>query len=88
VDVAILTGTAWRGRFAGVRQVDILETSLACLVARLSANGEDGVVVPVNNNIVSASDRKLIPQSHKVLLGVECLWALRINFKKLLHVED
>jgi hypothetical protein len=88
VDVSILACTAWRGRLARVRKINVLETSCTCLIARLGAYSENVLVVPVDNNIVCAANGKLIPQSNEVLLRVKGDRALRMNTQELFHVED
>ena len=88
VDVAVLAGAAGGGGLGGVREVDVLEAGGAGLVARLRADGEDVLVVPVDDDVVGTSDGELVPETNEVLLGVECDRALGINIKKLLHVKD
>lgn len=88
VYVSVLASTAGRSRLARVGEIDVLETGLAGLVSGLGTDGEDILVVPVNNHVVGTSDGQLVPQANKVGLGVKGLWAVGANIEKLLHVKD
>lgn len=57
VDVAVLASTAGSGGLARVLEVDVLQTSGASLVAGLSTNGNGVLVIPVDDDVMGATNR-------------------------------
>lgn len=77
--IAVAACAARRGGLAGVGEVDVLEAGLAGLVAGLGADGEDGVVVPVYDDVVRAADGEVGEEADEVGFGVEGLGGGRVH---------
>jgi hypothetical protein len=88
VRVPIRTGAPRLVRVSRVVEVDILQTSGASLVTRLRANCNSILVVPVNDNVVSPSDRQIVKESLKILGSVEGDRLAGVDGRDLVHVED
>jgi hypothetical protein len=86
--VSIRTGAPRLVRVSRVVEVDILQTSGASLVTRLRANCNSILVVPVDDNVVSPSDRQIVKESIKILGSVESDRLARVDGRDLVHVKD
>jgi hypothetical protein len=86
--VPIRTSTTRLVRVSRIVKIDVLQPSSASLVPRLRSHRNGILVVPVNDNIVSPSDRQIVKESLEVLGSVESDGLAGVNGRDLVHVED
>jgi len=86
--VSISTGAARLVGVTRVVEVDVFQTSSASLVTRLRADCNRILVIPVNDNVVSPSDRQIVKESLEVLGSVESDGLAGVDGRDLVHVED
>jgi len=88
VDVAILTRATRGNRLGDVTDIDEDETSSASTVARLSSNRDCISKFLVDDDIVSATDRKVSEQSSDICSDAEVLRVSWIDVEQFVHVEE
>jgi hypothetical protein len=86
--VSISTGASRLVGFSRIVKVDVLQASSASLVPRLRSHRNGILIIPVNDNVVSPSDRQIVKESFKVLGSVESDGLAGVNGRDLVHVED
>ena len=67
--ITVLANASRRIRLTRVIEIDILQPGLASLVARLRTHGQYVLVIPVNDDVVGAADRKMIQSPTRSFFG-------------------
>lgn len=89
MDVTILGSTARRLGVLRVGEVDVLEARCTSLVARLSTNRNGIIIVPIDDDVVRATDwERIRKETNKVLGRVEGDRVFGIDCQEFVHIED
>ena len=83
MDVAILTGTAWRSGIGGIGQVEEDQTSSTTGISRLRTNGNSVVEFFIDDDVVGSSDRQAGKKAGEVGGGAEVDRRCRVQAEQL-----